>query len=187
MENSSLPSLLELPSLLRPCLFWRSHTYQHCLPFQTPPACTPPLCYLNHLAPRLTVQHSHRIFAFKPLITVGVNILLNNSFRFFFPIFMLPLFALLHSMAEVTSFLSIFSFSRNLFLLGNFNCHHPALGLVRFFRPPWWKVFHWVISFLSMTATYLFFFVAPLPVALSLTSPLLPLFMLMGGASEPGF
>ena len=30
IQNSRQLSLLKLPSLLRPCFFWRSHIYQHC-------------------------------------------------------------------------------------------------------------------------------------------------------------
>ena len=58
--------------------------------------------------------------------------------------FMLPLFALLRRIAEATPFLPS---SRNLFILGEFNCYHPlwvSKGTSDSYKD---EVFDWVISY----------------------------------------
>ena len=78
---------------------------------------------------------------------VGVNISLNNSsLLLFLNVYAPPLFALLRRMAEPTSFLSVFSSSRNLFILGDFNCHHPLWDSRGTSDPRGEEVFDWVIS-----------------------------------------
>ena len=75
---------------------------------------------------------------------------------------------------------SIFSSSRNLFILGDFNCHHPLWDSKGTSDPCGVEVFNKVISsdlLPSMTLTYSPFSIAPLAVALPLTSPLLPLLL----------
>ena len=65
IQNSWQLSLLELPSLLRPCFFWRFHTYQHCaflLGFSSWYTST------AQSGPLLLMQHSHPTLAFKPRI-----------------------------------------------------------------------------------------------------------------------
>ena len=90
-----------------------------------------------------------------------VNISLNNSSSLFL-MFTLPLFAL--------------PSSTNLFILGDFNCHHPLWDSKDTSDPSGEKVFNRVISSdlsPSMTLTYLLFSITPLAVAPFLTSPLL--------------
>ena len=78
---------------------------------------------------------------------VGVNISLNNS----------PLLSFLNVLAppihsslidgRTDSFSpSILPSSSNLFILGDFNCHHPPLGLRGTSKPSGEEVFDWVIS-----------------------------------------
>ena len=67
---------------------------------------------------------------------------------------------------------SIRASSRNLFILGDFNCYHSLWDSRGTSDPRGEEVFNWVIS--SMTLTHPFFSIAPLAVALLLTSPLLP-------------
>ena len=72
---------------------------------------------------------------------------------------------------------SILTSSRNLFILGDFNCNHPLQDSRGTFDPHGEEVFDWVISsdlLPSMTLTHPPFSIAPLAVALPLTSPLLP-------------
>ena len=67
---------------------------------------------------------------------------------------------------------SILRSSRNIFILGNFNCDHPLWDSKRYFRSREKEVFGWVISsdlLPSMTLTHPLFSIAPL-----LTFPLLP-------------
>ena len=86
--------------------------------------------------------------------------------------FTLPPFALLRRMAQPTPFLSPFFLpsSRDLFILGDFNCHHPLRNLMGTSDLRGEEVFDWVISsdLPSMTLTYPLSSIAP-----SLTSPLL--------------
>ena len=67
---------------------------------------------------------------------VGINIFLNNSSSLSFLNVYTPL-PILSSPTEGRT--NSFSPSRNLFILGYFNCHHPPLGLkeVRYFQSPW--------------------------------------------------
>ena len=67
--------------------------------------------------------------------------------------------------------------SRNLFILGNFNCHHPLWDSSGTSDPRGEKVFDWIISFPLMTLTHPPFSIAPLAVAPSLSFPLLPPFL----------
>ena len=85
---------------------------------------------------------------------------------------------------------SIFSSSTNLFILGDFNCHHPTR--TQKVLPTLVERKHSIGSSLltsssSMTLTYLLIFIAPLAVAPLLTSLLLPPLLLLGDASGPGF
>ena len=76
---------------------------------------------------------------------------------------------------------SILPSSRNLFILGDFNCHHPLWDSRVTSDPRGEEVFDWVISsdlLPSMTLTHPPFSIAPLAVAPLLTSPLLLLFLL---------
>ena len=69
---------------------------------------------------------------------------------------------------------------RNLFNLGDFNCHHAFLGLKRYFRPPVGRKYLtglFLLTSPSMTLTHPPFYIAPLVVAPLLTYPLLPLFL----------
>ena len=59
--------------------------------------------------------------------------------------FMLPLLALLRRIAQPISF-SILPSSRNLFILGNFNCHDLLWDSKGIFDPCGKEVFDWVIS-----------------------------------------
>ena len=59
---------------------------------------------------------------------------------------MLPLFALLRRIAENFFSLSILSSSKNLFILVDFNCHHPFLDSKGTSDPHRQEIFNWVIS-----------------------------------------
>ena len=91
--------------------------------------------------------------------------------------FTLPPFTLLRRMAQPTPFLSPFFLpsSRDLFILGDFNCHHPLWNLMGTSDLRGEEVFDWVISsdLLSMTLTYPLSSIAP-SLTSSLLSPLLP-------------
>ena len=80
--------------------------------------------------------------------------------------------------------LSILPSSRNLFILGNFNCHHPFWDSRGTSDPRREKVFDWVISsdLLPVTTlTHLPLYITPPAVAPLLTSPLLsPLLLFLG-------
>ena len=64
---------------------------------------------------------------------------------------------------------SILSSPRNLFILGDFNCHHRLWDSRVTSDPRGEEVFDWVISSPSMTLTHPLFFIAPL-----LTNPFAP-------------
>ena len=67
--------------------------------------------------------------------------------------------------------------SRNLFILGDFNCHRSLWDSIGTSDPHGEKIFDWVISSVllpSMTLTHLPFYIAPLAVAPLQTSSLLP-------------
>ena len=84
----------------------------------------------------------------------------------------------------------IFSSSRNLFIVGDFNCHHHLWNLESLPTPVGRKYLTascLLTSFPSMTLTHPLFYIAPLAVAPPLTFPLLPPFLLLGGASGPWF
>ena len=75
---------------------------------------------------------------------------------------------------------SILSSCRNLFVLGDFNCHRPLWDSRVTSDPRGEEVFDYVISsdlLPSMTLTHPPFFIASLAVAALLTSPLLPLLL----------
>ena len=76
---------------------------------------------------------------------------------------------------------SILPSSRNLFILGDFNCHHPLWDSRGTSDPRGEEVFDWVISsdlLPLMTLAHPPFSIASLAVAPLLTSPLLPLLLL---------
>ena len=73
---------------------------------------------------------------------------------------------------------SILPSSRNLFILGDFNCHHPLWDSRGTSDPRGEEVFGWVISSPSMTLTHPPLSIAPLAVTPLLTSPLLLLLLL---------
>ena len=111
---------------------------------------------------------------------VGVNISLNNSSMLsFLNVYAPPICTSLKDGRTDSFSSSILSSSRNLFILGDFNCHHPSGTQKGTFdpdgkystgpSPP--------TSFSSMTLTHSPFSIAPLAVAPLLTSPLLPLFL----------
>ena len=87
--------------------------------------------------------------------------------------FTLPLFAPLQRMAELTPFL--FS-SKNLFILGDFNCYHHLWYSKGTFDPhgKYSIGSYFLTSFPSVTLTYLLFSIAPLAVTLPLKYTLLP-------------
>ena len=75
---------------------------------------------------------------------------------------------------------SISPSSRNLFILGDFNCHHPFWDSRVTSDPRGEEVFDWVVSsdlLPLMTLTHPPFSIAPLAVASLLTSPLLLLLL----------
>ena len=75
---------------------------------------------------------------------VGINISLNNSSSLSFLNVYAPLFAPFQQMAEPTPFLPP-SFG-DLFILGDFNCHHPLWDSRGTSDPHGEEVFDWVIS-----------------------------------------
>ena len=109
---------------------------------------------------------------------VGVNISLNNSSSVSFlnvyarSIRSSPTNGRTNSLSS-----SILPSSRNLFILGDFNCHHPS-GTQKVLPNPVGRKYSTGSSLLtsspSMTLTYLLFSIDPLAVAPLLTSPLLP-------------
>ena len=113
---------------------------------------------------------------------VGVNISLNKSSSVSFLNVYAPAIRSSPTDARNDSFSpSILPSSRNLFILGDFNCHHPLWDSRVTTKPRGEEVFDWVISsdlLPSMTLTHQPFSIAPLAVAPLLTSPLLPLLLL---------
>ena len=109
---------------------------------------------------------------------VGVNISLNNSSSLSFLNVYAPPICFSSSDGRTESFSpSIFSSSRNLFILGDFNCHHPLWDSRGTSDLCGEEVFDSVISSdltPSITLTCLLFSIAPLAVAPVLTFPLLP-------------
>ena len=109
---------------------------------------------------------------------VGVKISLHNSFSLSCLNVYAPPFCSFPTDGRTDFFSpSILSFSRNLFILWDFNCHHPLLdsiGTLKYVGRKYSTGSYLLTSFPSMTLTYLLFYIAPLAVASSLTSPLLP-------------
>ena len=109
---------------------------------------------------------------------VGVNISLNNSFSLScLNVYAPPIRSSLTDGRTDSFFPSILPFSRNLFILWDFNCHHPLWDSIGTPKYVWRKYSTGssLLAFLpSMTLTYLLFYIALLAVASSLTSPLLP-------------
>ena len=113
---------------------------------------------------------------------VGINIFLNNSSSVSFLNVYAPPICSSPTDGRTDSFSpSILSSSRNLFILGDFNCHHP-LWDSRGTSDPAGRKYSTGSSLLtsspSMTLTHSPFSIAPLAVAPFLTSPLLPLLLL---------
>ena len=105
---------------------------------------------------------------------VGVNISLNKSSSVSFLNMYAPPIRSSPTDGRTDSFSpSILPSSRNLFILGDFNCHHPLWDSRVTSDPRGEEVFDWVTSSHSMTLTHPPFSIAPL-----LTSPLLLLLLL---------
>ena len=114
---------------------------------------------------------------------VGINISLNNSSSLFFlKVYGPPPYSLLPHRWQNGLLFSLNSSSRNLFILGDFHCHHPLWDPRGTSDHRGEEVFYWVISSPSMTLTHPPFYIVPF-----LTSPLFPPFLLTGSASGPGF
>ena len=113
---------------------------------------------------------------------VGVNISLNNSSSVsFLNVYVLPICSSPTDGRTDSFSPSILPSSRNFFILGDFNCHHPLWDSRGTSDPRGEEVFDWVISSdlpPSMTLTHPLFSIAPLAVAPLLTSPLLLLLLL---------
>ena len=77
---------------------------------------------------------------------LGVSILLNHLFSLFCLSFVLLLFAFLRRTAEPTPSSFHFLSSRNLYLLGDFNCHHLFWDSKGTSDSSGEEVFNWVIS-----------------------------------------
>ena len=77
---------------------------------------------------------------------VGVNISLNNSSLVSFLNVYAPPIRSSPTNGRTDSSPSILSSSRNLFILGDFNCHHPLWGSRGTSDPRGEEVFNWVIS-----------------------------------------
>ena len=80
------------------------------------------------------------------LIVWGSTSLLTTPPRSLFLMCTLPLFSPPQRMAEPIPFLPILPSSRNLFILGDFNCHHPFWDSRGTSDPRGEEVFNWVIS-----------------------------------------
>ena len=106
---------------------------------------------------------------------VGINISLNKSSSLsFLNVYAPPIYSS-QTDGRTDSFSpSILPSSRNLFILGDFNCHHPLWDSRGTSDPQGEEVFDWVISFDLLPLTHPPFSIAPLAVATLLTSPLLP-------------
>ena len=108
---------------------------------------------------------------------VGIKISLDNSSLSFLNVYAPPICSSPTDGRSDSFSPSILPSSRNLFILGDFNCHHPPWGSKVTSDPCGEEVFDWVISsdlLPSMTLTHPPFSIAPLAVASSLTSPMLP-------------
>ena len=112
---------------------------------------------------------------------VGINISLNNSSSVSFLNVYVPPIRSSPTDGRTDSFsLSILLFSRNVFILGDFNCHHPS-GTQEVLPNPAGRRYSTGSFLLTssplMTLTHLPFSIAPLAVAPLLTSPLPPLLL----------
>ena len=112
---------------------------------------------------------------------VGVNISLNNSSSLSFLNVYAPPIRFSPTDGRTDSFSpSILPSSRNLFILGHFNCHHPS-GTQEVLPTPAGRKYltgsSLLTSSLSMTLTHPLFSIALLAVAPLLTSPFLPLLL----------
>ena len=125
---------------------------------------------------------------------VGINISFNNSSSVsFFIVYASPIRSSPTDGRTDSFSPSILTSSRNLFILGDFNCHHP-FGTQEVLPTPAGKKYSTGssprTSSPSMTPTHPPFSIAPLAVTPLLTSPL-PLFscpfLLLGGATGPWF
>ena len=111
-------------------------------------------------------------------VYVGINISLNNSSSLsFLNVYAPPIRSSPTDGRTDSFFPSILSSFRNLFILGDFNCHHPLWDSRGTSDPRRRKKYSTgsspLASFPSMILTHLPFSIAPL-----LTSPLLPLLLL---------
>ena len=122
---------------------------------------------------------------------VGVNISFNNSSSVSFLNVYDPPIRSSPTDGRTDSFSpSILPSSRNLFILGDFNCHHPSGTQVVLLIPAGRKYStgsSLLTSYPSMTLTHPPFSIAPLAVASLLCSFYSCFFLLLGGASRPGF
>ena len=108
---------------------------------------------------------------------VGISISLNNSSSLSFLSVRPPLLLFSDGGRTDSSSPSILSSPGNLFILGDFNCHHPLWDSRSTSNRRGEKVFDWVISsdlLHSMTLTQSLFSIAPLAVTPPLAFPLLP-------------
>ena len=122
-------------------------------PPRKPPTCIPPL---YNLASPLLMQHSCPILVSKPIPDLPTD-------------------------GRTDSFSpSILPSSRNLFILGDFNCHHPLWDSRVTSDPHWEEVFDWVISSDLLPLN------DPDTSTLLHRSFLSCVFLLLGGASGPG-
>ena len=112
---------------------------------------------------------------------VGINISLNKSSSLsFLNVYAHPIRSSPTDDRTDSFSPSILPSSRNLFILGDFNCHHPLWDSRVTSDPSGEEVFDWVISanlLPSMILTYPPFSIAPLAVAPLLTSLLPPLLL----------
>ena len=108
---------------------------------------------------------------------VGVNISLNNSSSLSFLNMYAPTIRSSPTDGKAVSFYPfLLPSSINLFILGDFNCHHPLWDTKGTYNPhgKYSTGLSLLTSFSSMTLTYLLFSIAPLTVTPPLTFPLLP-------------
>ena len=106
---------------------------------------------------------------------LGVNISLNNSSSLsFLNEYAPPIYSSLMNNRTDSISSSIFSSSKNLFILRDFNCHHPSGTQMVLPTPMGRKHLSPLTSSPSMNLAYLLYSIVPLAVAPFLTSPLLP-------------
>ena len=103
--------------------------------------CKLAVAFLSGRAYPLNFQPPFFLRSISTLIYVGVNISLNNSSSLSFLNVYAPLFVLPPTDGRTDSF----SPSRNLFILGDFNCHHPLSDSRGLSDPRKEEVFDWVI------------------------------------------